>query len=150
MHMHIGELARNAGVNVQTIRFYEREGLLPRPPRTEAGYRCYEWSDLEQVIFIKCNQDLGFTLAEIKELFDLHNLIATKSRRPRRKSTEVQTIIGIVRERLLTINKKIRLLHDMRRKLGSALRHLESQSITTCPGGPAAREALQKIKQKSS
>jgi MerR family transcriptional regulator, mercuric resistance operon regulatory protein len=149
MHMHIGELARNAAVNVQTIRFYERQGLLPRPVRSEAGYRCYEWSDLERVIFIKRNQDLGFTLAEIKELLDLHGLIAAKSSRPRRTSGEVQAIITIIRERLGTINTKIRLLHDMRRKLGSALQHLESANIATCPVAPSARETLQKIKKKS-
>jgi hypothetical protein len=50
--MHIGELARQAAVNIQTIRFYERQGLLPAPTRNEAGYRCYEKSDLERVTFI--------------------------------------------------------------------------------------------------
>jgi len=51
--MRTGELARNAGVNLQTIRFYEREGLLPKPARTVSGYRNYQESDLERVIFIR-------------------------------------------------------------------------------------------------
>ena len=74
--MRTGELARNAGVNLQTIRFYEREGLLPKPARTVSGYRSYQQSDLERVIFIRKNQQLGFTLAEIKQLMQLHGVLA--------------------------------------------------------------------------
>ena len=51
--MHIGELAHSAAVNIQTIRFYERQDLLPVPSRNEAGYRCYNQSDVERVTFIK-------------------------------------------------------------------------------------------------
>jgi DNA-binding transcriptional MerR regulator len=131
--MHIGELARNAQVNVQTIRFYERQGLLPRPIRSEAGYRCYESKDLERVIFIKRNQELGFTLTEIQQLFELHEAMMGVSRPPRRKSGEVQAIIAMGHERLRTINQKIRTLHDMRRNLAGVVKHLESANIATCP-----------------
>lgn len=131
--MHIGELARNAQVNVQTIRFYERQGLLPRPMRSEAGYRCYESKDLERVIFIKRNQELGFTLTEIQQLFELHEAMMGVSRPPRRKSGEVQAIIAMGHERLGTINQKIRTLHDMRRNLAAVVKHLESATIATCP-----------------
>jgi DNA-binding transcriptional MerR regulator len=124
MEMHIGELARNAAVNVQTIRFYERQHLLPRPARSEAGYRCYEWSDLVRV---------GFTLAEIKQLLDLHEIMAATSRPPRRGSEEVQAIITIGRERLQTIKQKIQTLHKMQRNLVFVLHHLESANIATCP-----------------
>jgi DNA-binding transcriptional MerR regulator len=62
--MPIGDLARKAAVNIQTIRFYEREGLLPVPSRNRSGYRRYESGDLERVTFIKRNQELGFTLEE--------------------------------------------------------------------------------------
>jgi DNA-binding transcriptional MerR regulator len=131
--MHIGELARSAQVNVQTIRFYERQGLLPRPMRSAAGYRCYEARDLERVIFIKRNQELGFTLAEIQQLLDLHTAMTAMSRPRRRKSAEVQAIIAMGQERLQTINRKIRTLHDMRRNLASVVKHLESTNIATCP-----------------
>ena len=145
MSMHIGELARNANVNVQTIRFYERQSLLPRPLRSEAGYRCYEGRDLERVIFIRRNQELGFTLAEIKQLLDLHGIMAAMRRRPRRKSGEVQTIITMGRERLQTINQKIRTLHDMRRNLSLVVQHLESANVTTCPvSKPVRKKALKK------
>jgi DNA-binding transcriptional MerR regulator len=131
--MHIGELARSAQVNIQTIRFYEREGLLPRPLRTAAGYRSYEASDLERVIFIKRNQELGFTLAEIQQLFQLHEAMLRWSRPPRHNSHEVQAIITMGHERLRTINQKIRSLHDMRRNLTSVIDHLKKAGVATCP-----------------
>jgi len=131
--MHIGELARSAQVNIQTIRFYEREGLLPRPARTAAGYRSYEAGDLERVIFIKRNQELGFTLAEIQQLFQLHEAMLRLSRPPRHTSHEVQAIITMGHERLRTINQKIRSLHDIRRKLAWVIGHLEKVGVTTCP-----------------
>ena len=133
--MHIGELARSAQVNVQTIRFYERQGLLPRQARTAAGYRSYEARDLERVIFIKRNQELGFTLAEIQPLFEIHERMMGLSRSPRRNSNEVQAILAMGRERLETINAKIRTLHDMRRNLAAVVKHLESPNIATCPVG---------------
>lgn len=142
--MHIGELARSAQVNVQTIRFYERQGLLPRPARTAAGYRTYEARDLERVIFIQRNQELGFTLAEIQQLFELHDAMLTTSRRTRRNSDEVQAIIAMGRERLQTINRKIQTLHDMRRNLAAVVKHLESANVASCPIGNSPAKAKRK------
>ena len=70
--MQIGELARAAAVNIQTIRFYEREKLLPAPPRTASGYRDYSQRHLDRKLFIRRNHEIGFTLAEVRELLDLH------------------------------------------------------------------------------
>jgi MerR family mercuric resistance operon transcriptional regulator len=67
----IGKLAEKAGVNLQTIRYYESLGLLPEPNRTESNYRDYDISYLEHILFIKNSQELGFKLEEIKELVDL-------------------------------------------------------------------------------
>jgi len=61
----MGQLAREAGVNVETIRYYERRGLLREPPRTDAGYRQYSSSDLWRLQFIARAKLLGFTLSEI-------------------------------------------------------------------------------------
>jgi len=66
-----GELARQGGVNLQTIRFYEREGLLVQPPRTRSGYRQYSPDTVRRVRFIRRAKDLGFTLKEIGELLSL-------------------------------------------------------------------------------
>ncbi len=67
----IGALAQAAGVGVETIRFYERKGLLPEPPRTRAGYRQYPSDTVDRVRFIRRAQGLGFALREISELLDL-------------------------------------------------------------------------------
>ena len=67
----IGKLAGRTGVSVQTIRYYERSGLLPQPARTETGYRIYSDSALTSLRFIKHAQGLGFSLREIQELLCL-------------------------------------------------------------------------------
>jgi MerR family copper efflux transcriptional regulator len=140
--MHIGELARKATVNIQTIRFYERQGLLPAPSRNSSGYRCYATRDLERVTFIKRNQELGFTLVEIKQLVDLHQAVAAMPFPLRRKPSELRGIIAIGRERLGTINEKVRTLHTMRRQLSSLLRKLESPIVATCPASASSRKVL--------
>ena len=67
----IGALARAAEVGVETIRFYERRGLLAEPPRTAAGYRQYPVNTVDRLRFIRRAQRLGFTLSEISELLEL-------------------------------------------------------------------------------
>lgn len=67
----IGELAKSVGVNVETIRYYERRGLVDRPPRPARGYRRYPAATLERLIFIRRAQALGFTLDEIATLLSL-------------------------------------------------------------------------------
>ena len=69
--LKIGQLAQRAAVNLQTIRYYEREGLLPEPPRLSSGYRVYTDSMVRRVRFIKRAQEIGFSLAEIRELLSL-------------------------------------------------------------------------------
>jgi Hg(II)-responsive transcriptional regulator len=67
----IGSLAKAADVGVETVRFYERKGLLPEPPRTPAGYRQYPADAVERLRFIRRAQGLGFTLEEISDLLEL-------------------------------------------------------------------------------
>ncbi len=67
----IGQLARHAGVNVETLRYYERRGLIPEPPRKESGYRQYPPEDVARIRFIKRPKELGFTLKEISDLLTL-------------------------------------------------------------------------------
>lgn len=69
--LRIGELASKGKVNIETIRYYEREGLMRPPQRTSSGHRAYAPGDLRQLHFIKHSQALGFTLTEIKELLAL-------------------------------------------------------------------------------
>ena len=67
----IGELAREAGVKTDTVRFYERQGILPEPSRTAAGYRVYGDGELRRIRFVKRAQSLGFSLDEIRRILSL-------------------------------------------------------------------------------
>lgn len=69
--MRIGEAAEAAGIPAQTIRFYERRGLLPQPPRGSNGYRDYDASILAQLAFIRSGQAAGLTLVELGSILDL-------------------------------------------------------------------------------
>ncbi len=64
----ISQLAQNAGVNVETVRYYERIGLVQKPRKPSRGWRQYDSQALRRIRFIKRTQELGFTLAEVKEL----------------------------------------------------------------------------------
>jgi MerR family copper efflux transcriptional regulator len=70
-HISTSELAKRGGVNLETIRYYERTGLLPKPPRSGTGYRQFSLESVRRVRFIKRAQELGFSLKEIKELLAL-------------------------------------------------------------------------------
>ena len=65
------EVARRSGVNLQTIRYYEKRGLLPKPPRSPSGYRAFHHDTVRRVRFVKRAQELGFLLEEIKDLLTL-------------------------------------------------------------------------------
>lgn len=69
--MKIGELAQRAGVGIDTVRYYEREGLLPKAPRLASGYRVYDQNDIRRLRFVRRAKALGFTLPEIRELLAL-------------------------------------------------------------------------------
>lgn len=71
MSLTIGNLASNAGVNVETIRYYERRGLIDQPVKPKTGYRRYDEAVLDRILFIKKAQSLGFQLDEIKILISL-------------------------------------------------------------------------------
>jgi MerR family copper efflux transcriptional regulator len=115
----IGQLAKNANVNLETIRFYERRGLLPEPPRNKSGHRQYSIKDLRRTEFIKRTQSRGFYLQEISDLLSLR--------------VESGKTCGDVKQRvkakLIDIEEKIETLQRMR----EVLLRLE----TNCPGkGP--------------
>ena len=102
-----GALAEAAGVNVETLRFYERKGLLPKPPRRASGYRQYPREDVRRIRFIKRAQELGFSLVEIKELLALRV-------RPGTTPAEVK---GHAEEKLAEIRRKIASLRAMEEAL---------------------------------
>ncbi len=101
------EVAKRGGVNLETIRYYERRGLLPKPPRTLSGYRAFAPDAVRRLRFVKRAQALGFSLKEIKELLSLR--AAPKAR------------CADIRERaeakIAEIDAKIRTLQAMRKAL---------------------------------
>lgn len=69
--MKIGQLAQRSGVNIDTVRYYERQGLLPRAQRLASGYRVYGENDVKRLRFVRRAKALGFTLVEVRELLGL-------------------------------------------------------------------------------
>lgn len=67
----IGQLAGHTGVHLETIRYYERIGLMPAPPRTRGGHRAYDWNHLKRLGFIRRSRELGFSIEEIRTLLRL-------------------------------------------------------------------------------
>jgi MerR family mercuric resistance operon transcriptional regulator len=136
--MKIGELSKEAGVKVGTVRFYERRKLLKPPARTPSGYRLYAPQDVKVVKGIKQLQELGFTLKEIKELIDLHRTAASVSNN-RAESRGVQRMIALTKAKLQVIAKKSRLLRQMHRDVAKMLKNLQTSAEKACP---VARELV--------
>lgn len=107
--MSIGQVASAGKVNVQTIRYYERRGLLPATSRTRAGYRQYAGESVTRLRFIKHAQELGFALNEIRELLALRvrdgAACATVERRTRAKLDAVRQRIGDLRRMERTLER---------------------------------------------
>lgn len=137
--MRIGELATHARINIQSIRFYERKGLLRQPPRTSAGYRNYSHSDLERIQFIKWCQPLGFTLKEVRELIPLHSTLAQLPSLHRRRPAELQKIIRMAQNKFASVQKKIQLLEAAGQQLHLAIKKLQNHAGPACP---ASRSTL--------
>lgn len=121
----IGELARRAGVGVDTIRFYEREGLVAEPDRSpSSGYRQYAPQAVQRVRFIRHAKELGFTLKEVQELLDLRVDPSSTCADVRRRA----------QEKVAAIEQRIASLERMR----TALRRLAARCqgggpVTECP-----------------
>ena len=119
--LSIGKVAKRAAVSVETIRFYERMGLLAEPVRKASGYRQFSEADVRKLVFIQHAKNLGFSLHEIKELLSLQADSNTTSR-------EIKNIAAL---KLQDIEVKIKMLERMR----ETLRHL----VDKCPGkGPTS------------
>jgi MerR family mercuric resistance operon transcriptional regulator len=96
------QLAQAAGVNLETVRYYERRGLIPEPPRRSSGYRQYSEDYIGRIRSIKRAQDLGFSLDEVAELFalrvDPETACDQVKQQAERKITEVRTKIGVLQQ----------------------------------------------------
>lgn len=120
----IGHLAKLARVNVETVRYYQRRGLMPVPPRRDSAYRYYAQDDVARLRFIKRAQELGFSLREISELLSLR--------------VDPQTTCSDVRRRaeakLVDIEEKIQILQGMKKALGKLVGQCQGRGPTgKCP-----------------
>ena len=133
----IGDLAARAALSRDTLRYYERLGLLERPPRTSGGFRIYGEATLERLQFIKRAQAVGFSLAEVRALITFDG----------RGSARCQQVRDLVAEKLADLDERLSELRAFRRSLVSSLRECESalreQRDPECPvveqGAPGQR-----------
>ncbi len=122
--MRIGQVASAASVNIQTLRYYERRGLLLEPERTPAGHREYPEDAVRRVRFIKRAQELGFTLNEIEELLRLRD----------DRSASCREVRAAARSKMEDVDRKIASLRAMRRALAILERSCTSDGSTReCP-----------------
>ena len=120
----IGRLAQEVGINLETVRFYERRGLLPKPPRSASGYRLFPADAARRLKFIKRAQELGFSLHEIRELLALRMS-------PRTKSKEVRSR---TEAKIADIESKIMSLDLMRKTLIKLARSCDGDApLSECP-----------------
>ena len=120
----IGRLARQSGVNLETIRYYERIGLMPEPGRTEGGHRLYEEPHRRRLTFIRRARELGFTIEAIRALLDLAE--------PRRRSCD--EVRGIAAAHLDDVRAKIADLARLEAILADTVGRCEGGASTpSCP-----------------
>ncbi len=120
--MTIGQVAKRASVGVETIRFYERQGLIVQPPRRNSGFRYYSTNDVVRVRFIQKGKDLGFSLKEVAELLALEG-------NPKATCGDVKQR---AEDKITTIEARVRDLQKMKRSL--------VRLTTACSGGGAIED----------
>lgn len=119
--MKISEAAASSGCHLETIRYYERVGLMPKPRRTASGYREYRDEEVDRLRFITRSRDLGFSLDEIRSLLRLEN----------ERTLSCGEIDAIARAHLADIRTKLRELNRIAREL--------DRTIAACAGGDRGR-----------
>ena len=119
----IGELSRRSGVNIETIRYYERIKMLPAPPRTQGGRRIYGAHELRLLVFVRRARELGFSLDEIRALIRLGG--------PEKASC--RDVRAIAAHHLEDIRAKLRDLRKLERLLASTLARCSGKTAPDCP-----------------
>jgi len=122
--IQIGELARRTGCNVETIRYYERVGVLPRPPRSAARYRLYDSGDVRRLTFVRRARELGFTVDEVRALLMLSSAGSENT------CSEVRDLTA---RHLGHVRTKIADLRAMERVLSEAVRRCDAGEVPGCP-----------------
>jgi Cu(I)-responsive transcriptional regulator len=118
----IGELAKATDTKVETIRYYERIGLLPEPGRTSGNYRSYSDEHLGRLSFVRRARDLGFSIEQVRALLGLSD----------QRDCSCATVDTIAREHLHEVDRKISDLKKLRRELDALIKQCDHGTIADC------------------
>jgi MerR family transcriptional regulator, copper efflux regulator len=118
--LQIGELARRTGVTTKTIRYYEQLGLLPRPARTNGGYRRYTETDVERLAFIRTAKDVGFRLGEIQQILTVRD----------RNEPPCPYVLELVTEKLADLRTRLHRLEALSHELAAVPRNAATPPAT--------------------
>ena len=121
--LSIGKVAAQTGCHIETIRFYEKEGLLPAPGRTEGGHRLYTKAMVERLVFVRRSRELGFSMDEIRQLLSLVD----------REQVSCERVQNIAELHLADIRSKIADLRKMERSLGELSLRCSGEDVPDCP-----------------
>jgi MerR family transcriptional regulator, mercuric resistance operon regulatory protein len=122
--IRIGDLSRRTGCNIETIRYYERVGLLPHPPRSASRYRLYDTDSVRRLTFVRRARELGFSLGEVR------TLLALSSEQSRDPCAEVREVAA---SHLADVRAKIADLRAMDRVLVDAVHSCDAGAVVGCP-----------------
>jgi MerR family mercuric resistance operon transcriptional regulator len=128
--LKIGDVARETGLSIDAIRFYEKRGLLQSPSRSEGGFRLFQERDIASLRLIRSGQSLGFSLDEIRDLLSIRNGI----------STPCDEVKRLLEQKLVSVRQKIAELNSLEADLATALRECKqairrpnSRNQASCP-----------------
>jgi MerR family transcriptional regulator, copper efflux regulator len=140
LQMQIGELARRVGVDAKTIRYYEEIGLLPEPPRTEAGYRLYSDQDASRLAFIRRARALDFSLGEVNEILNC------------RASGEAPCpyVLRLIHAKIATVEQQITELERLKRELRVLEREAGRTGIRRLPQAGEVCHILETTRRRNS
>lgn len=133
----IGQAAQETGLSIDTIRFYEKQGLLRRSPRSEGGFRLFGSAEIETLKFVRKAQELGFSLNEIREISILRADGVPAC-------SHVKELLG---QKLTAVERKIKELQSLERSLKLSLRKCKRGLKTTAPGHEQCCPVLEEISQ---
>lgn len=119
----IGDIARSSGVPIETIRYYERIGMLPKPGRTKGGHRLYSLDQLNRLVFIRRSRELGFSLTEVRALLELVD----------GDHMTCEQVHGITVAHLANVRRKLADLRRLERALKGLAGQCSQGKVPDCP-----------------
>ena len=119
----IGEMSRETGVNIETIRYYERSGIMPQPGRTQGGNRQYDHEQLKRLAFVKRSREFGFSLEEIRALLKMVD----------HDDFTCAQVHEMTIAHLATVKNKIAGLRRLEKALNSMARECSKGDLPVCP-----------------